>query len=468
METSLPESVSELKAFVRYLDKTILAKAIEWARQCYRDILERLDDILAEHRDRELVIEHRRAAWYQTCAGAVSIRRRQYRDEAGKRRCLLDELLGMGKYQHCTASLKETALELATQMPYRRAADVLRKASAIDLPHQTIWRLVAQAAKPHIEQGEQKLKRFLETGEASQGEGRKAAYLLMEADGVILSLQREKERRAEVKLGIAYEGWARVGKNRYKTVNKMAYAAVGSEDAFWAGMTLKLQERYDLSGIEHTVVGGDGARWIKNGAGYMNGRFQLDRYHLNRELCLALGRDKDTRSKVWQACEWGDVRTGLKLLDEAARKATGAQAKRLAKACQYLADNSSGLGDYRPVLGEAGRGLRRTGAIEGNIDKLIVRRMKNQGMSWTIAGIRRLLCVRFLVLEGKLAASLDRRGSQESPVTVPRRKLRRLVTQLSFQEPDQWLTAHLPALDGPHACRPWVKSLKALSEVSSL
>jgi hypothetical protein len=59
-------------------------------------------------------------------------------------------------------------------------------------------------------------------------------------------------------------------------------------------------------------------------------------------------------------------------------------------------------------LGEEGKGLRRTDAMEGNVDKLVVRRMKNQGMSWSLQGIRRLLCVRFLVLEGKLTGWLKR------------------------------------------------------------
>jgi hypothetical protein len=35
----------------------------------------------------------------------------------------------------------------------------------------------------------------------------------------------------------------------------------------------------------------------------------------------------------------------------------------------------------RLVFGKAGQGLRPTGAMEGNVDKLVVRRMKNQGMS---------------------------------------------------------------------------------------
>lgn len=99
----------------------------------------------------------------------------------------------------------------------------------------------------------------------------------------------------------------KVGKDRFKTVNKTIYSALAGEDLFWAGMSLKLQEKYDLSRVRDTIVGGDGARWVKNGADYINGRFQLDRYHLNRELCFALGNDRETIGRMRQACDRGDV-----------------------------------------------------------------------------------------------------------------------------------------------------------------
>jgi len=200
---------------------------------------------------------------------------------------------------------------------------VLRKISAIDLAHQTVWRVVARTADSYLDKAERELKWFVETGEIPEGEGRKVARLLLEADGVMLSLQREKERKAEVKLGIAYEGWERVGQDRYRTVNKTAFAAVADRDSFWAGMTLKLQGKYDLSSVTDTIVGGDGAGWIKEGADYVNGRFQLDRYHLNRELTRALGKDKETKGKVWHACESGEVDLGLQIMAEAISKAKG-------------------------------------------------------------------------------------------------------------------------------------------------
>ena len=468
MEFSLPCSAAELKAFLKRLDTFLLEKALGWAKKIYKAILEQVDELLAKERSKELSIEHLRAVWYQSCLGPVRVRRRQYRNRVGKYRYLLDELMGMGKHCHVTSAVQELVLEMAAAMPYRRSAEVLRKTSAIDLAHQTIWRLVGRAADPYLEKAERELQWFLETGEIPEGESKRAARLLVEADGVMLSLQREKESKAEIKVGIAYEGWEKVGKDRYKTVNKMAYADVTDGDFFWAGMSLKLQGRYDLSRISDTVVGGDGAAWVKEGASYVNGRFQLDRYHLNRELCAALGHDGETYRKVWQACESGKTELGLQIMFEAMRKAKGKQAQRIARACHYLEENRSGLGDYRLTLGEEGKGLRRTGAIEGNVDKLVVRRMKNQGMSWTVRGIRRLLCVRFLILEGRLKEWLSQQNDRGLWINIPRKKIRRVVNQFSMQESDAWLKAGMPVLYGPHASRPWVKVLKDLAQGVSL
>lgn len=470
MNISLPESLAELKEFLQHLDQFLLEKAVAYMKKCYKAIVEEVDEAIAEHKSHDLEIEHRRGVWYQTCLGPVRVARRQYRDGKGRRQCLLDEVMGMGRYCHTTVKVKELALEMASFMPYRRSAEVLQKASAIDLPHQTIWRMVGKAADPYLAKKAQELKWFMDTGEIPQGEGKQVSRLLVEADGVILSLQREKERRAEVKLGIAYEGWEKVGKDRYRTVNKTAFASVAGKDDFWSGLSLKLQKTYDLGGVKDTIVGGDGAGWIKEGASYVNGRFQLDRYHLNKELCFAFGRDNQAKGMVWQACERGDAEASLAIIAEAMKSTKGEQSLRMARTYRYIQENISGLGDYRLSLGEEGNALRHTGAIEGNIDKLIVRRMKNQGMSWTLKGISRLLCVRFLIMEKRLTGWIEseKHPDTTSRITLPKRRIRRIVTRLSIQEPDEWIRAKIPALYGPHASRPWVKMLKSLSDGAPL
>jgi hypothetical protein len=204
-------------------------------------------------------------------------------------------------------------------------------------------------------------------------------------------------------------------------------------------MTLNLQKRYDLSNVGETIVGGDGAGWIKAGARYVNSRFQLDQYHFNRELTTALGQDKETKERVWRACEQGDIKNALQIMADAVGQARGEPAQRITKAYYYLYDNRSGLAVYRSKLGEEGTGLRRTRAKKGNVDKLVVRRMKNQGMSWSIKGIRRLLCIRFLVLEGKLSGWLSDKKPYASQISISAKKIHRIMTRLSGQEPDAWL-----------------------------
>jgi hypothetical protein len=466
LTTSVSESAMELKSILPGLDKLILEKAMEWGRSCYKAILEEVDEALAKNKGK-LKSEHRRGVWYQTCLGVVRVRRRQYQGGEGGVRCLLDECVGMSRYSHVTAGVQELALEMASTMPYRRSAAVLRKTTAIELTHQTIWRMVAKTADPYLEKAKHEIESFLETGELPPGQGRQVARLMVEADGVMLSLQRERERKAEVKLGIAYEGWERVGKDRHRTVNKTCFAAVADGDSFWAGMTLKLHGKYDLAGVKDTIVGGDGATWVQEGARYVNGRFQLDRYHLNRALTAALGRDNDTKGRVWRACESGEVDSGLRILAEVMGKARGEQANRLSGAYRYMWDNRSGITDYRSEVDRA-QGARRTGAMEGNVDKLVVRRMKNQGMSWSLRGIRRLLCVRFLVLESKLVGWLRRGSAKDATMPILPKRITRIVNNLSFHEPDDWLKASLPALRGPHADRPWVSALKHLTEVRAL
>ncbi|MDP2730145.1 MAG: UPF0236 family protein, partial [Dehalococcoidales bacterium] len=309
---------------------------------------------------------------------------------------------------------------------------------------------------------------FLETGELPESEGKKVTNLVTEGDGVMLSLQREKTRRAEVKVGIAYEGWEQIGKERYQTLNKSIYGDIACSEEYWAGMTLKLYQKYDMAAPERVVLGGDGAEWVKEGLNWVGGRFQLDRYHLNRELRTALGPDNETIKLVRQACSEGDVGKACQLLSEAEKKTRGDQAKKIEKARHYLMKNESGLRDYRLDLGEEAKGLRRTGAMEGNVDKLVVKRMKGHGMSWTIKGCRRMLWVRFHWLEGTLKESLGPPIQTVLPIGrttgLMTRKVKHIIDKTLTENPGNWLNMKLPALYGPHCSRPWALVLKSLAQ----
>ena len=76
-----------------------------------------------------------------------------------------------------------------------------------------------------------------------------------------------------------------------------------------------------------------------------------------------------------------------------------------------------------------------------------------------------MFCVHFLVLEGKLTGWLSNKKSFTSQISIPAKKIHRIMTGLSAQEPDAWLHAGLPALYGPYASRPWVEVLRKITEI---
>jgi len=464
LKPSLLNNEKELKQVLHNLEKLILTKAYEWARNIFKAIMEHIDNIIKRYREKTFTIERKRSVWYTTCLGRIRIGRRQYRDSNGKYHYPLDRLLGMKKYRHTTLGVQDIAIELAASATFRKSEEILRRMTAIDLSHQTIHRLLARAADAYLEKKDKDSKWFQSTGELPDSENRKVPRLLMEADGVMLSLQRSKARKAEAKLGITYEGWNKVGKDRYKTINKTFYADIASGDAFWTGMTLKLHGKYDLAGIKEVIVGGDGSAWIKDGVDYFNGKFQLCRYHLNREIRYKLGSDKETIKSLHESINNEDMDTIYSTLNEAASRAKGDKAKGIKKLRRYIRANASGLEDYRNAITD-GCNLRRTGAIEGNVDKLIVRRMKNQGMSWTPKGIRRMLAVRLLSREGKLTYWLNSRNGNIEKHGITPKRINRVIDKTIKQHYIDWFSAGLPALYGPHPSRPWVKFLKSLTEV---
>lgn len=465
MKTSLIENAQELKQIIIDMEMILLKKAIGTAREAYRQILEYIDVLIQRYRPGYLRIVHKRSTWYQTWLGHIKVTRRQYRGQDGKYRYPLDELMGMTKYNHTTLAVKEIACRLAGEMPFRKSAEVLSRTTPINLSHQTIHRFVQTALAGSQDDSDRSLTWFEETGELPQSNGKQVKRLMIEADGVLLPLQQEEARKTEVKLGIAYEGWGKVGKARYRTVHKMLYADVATPERFWTGVALKLNQAYDLGGT-HFVIGGDGARWIKEGANYFGGTYQLCRYHLNRALCHALGHEPDTLRMVQHHCKHDNLDSALMRLKEAESRAQGDKAKDIRKTISYIQSNASGLKDYRENERPHNSNLRRTGAIEGNIDKLIVRRMKNQGMSWSLHGIRRMLWLRINLRENTLTDCLRVRRHEIAPVPLPKKQINRVIDKTMKHDYTKYFGAGLPALSGPHASRYWVEMLKSLTEVA--
>lgn len=417
-----------------------------------------------ERRGEGLEVLGFRERWVITMFGQLRIKRRLYRGRGGEGRYLLDEAMGLSKRSPLSSGVRDLCALLAGYMPFGKCEALLRLVVPTGVSHATIHRQVGKIADPVLAEEEEEIAAVYEQGKVPQTGKRKTPFLFVESDGVSIALQRENERRAELKVGIAYEGWEKVGRqDRYRLKEKTTYLGLADGDRFWEGFSLTLAKKYDLAGVGRVVVGGDGARWVKDGAGLLGGSYQLDRFHLRRELLRSLRGDAETANTVYRSCVAGDVASADALLLEAQLGSDPDTANEIARARAYLLDNATGLRDYRLGLGDAHvAGLRGLGAMEGNVDKLAANRMKKRGMSWTRTGIRRMACLIRLQQSGKVCSWPTKRDERVPLVKPPIRPTQNKDEKQGHYA--TWLNTNMPALSGPYKNRPWARALRALAQ----
>ena len=152
-------------------------------------------------------------------------------------------------------------------------------------------------------------------------------------------------------------------------------------------------ENYDLDSITQLIVGGDGAKWVRQSFDLLGlpSEFVLDRYHLYTNARQAYGFTAQTSNWIHQITQEG-IEAALPEMLHALPKDPPVKAKRMHQFVQYLVKNRDGLldPDYRAHLQPS---IHRLGAIEGNVDKLVVRRLKGRGRSWSLDGAKAMLAV---------------------------------------------------------------------------
>lgn len=391
-----------------------------------------------------------------TCLGWVQYKRRIYQDETGRRRKPLDERLKIGAYHRHSISLQQKGSFLASELPYREASEVLSWLVGDDISHSTIGRMVQQVGDSYQAEAEYERRRVFEFGGDLKPGRVPAKVLYGESDGVWISLQHEKKRKAEVRVGIFYTGKKMIGVKRKALVNKVAVTKIVTDSQEWQETLLKTAcQHYDLSTTKQLMVGGDGNSWVRRSFNLLDlpRDFVLDRYHLYREARRAFGFTEETDDWITTICEKG-LKAVLPDMLEVIAKAPPKKAEKMREFIQYMINNKDGLldPDCRTHLKVKAGNL---GAIEGNVDKLVVRRLKGRGRSWSLHGAQAMLAVCRHKTELKQNAfhPFDKEPMQK---TRRKRYRRRPVD-------GDWCQVRMPALHEIHANRPWARTLRDIA-----
>jgi len=438
----------EITAETASLDGEMIKLMVEVIREAITGGLEAIDDQIREREAKSWKNLGREKHRVITAVGEVEIKRRVYRDGAGNRRKPLDEMMGLDRYQRETNVVRMMGAWLATQNSYRDAADELSYMVKNRITHSKIQRMVWAIGNALADVEEAEIEQW---DGAEDGEEKISSPVLFgESDGVMISLQREKQSKIEARVGIMYTGKKTIGVGRKRLENKVCMTKIVHNSKEWKQIIQKMADKhYDLSAVEYLITGGDGNTWVKQSFDYIwVGKREnvLDRFHMYRASKTALGFNRDTMQMVKRMRRKG-LEEVVDELNEAKEKASGRKKEGIVKFIQYLEDNQNSLMDVQ--ISENGQPLS-LGGIEGNVDKLVARRMKGRGRSWRIPGARAMVTLcRYRPQLRDLALRLTRHQTEHSS---PKRK-----KTISYHS---WLQCSLPLFSGPDQSKSWAKELR--------
>lgn len=403
----------------------------------------------------------------------IVIKRRGYRRKAGRRTEIifpLDQALGLKPEERYCPLVQQIAIELATKLSFREAAAILENTFLVAVSHQEIHRWVTEAGGVR-ETEEQERAAALTKGEKQpkrQSE-REIPAVVIEADGLYIRLQREKERVTELKLGIVHEGWRRETPRgeRYELIGKACWGGNLSTEEFWERGLVRLSEKCDINKIQRIILSGDGDKWIREGEEYLGAEWYLDRYHLHRAIIEGLSHQPKRRAKIFEALAAGDLNRLEEHLKEAIETTKEPRQRQKAeKLWKYLKANWEGLVDWRQRPGPQPEGAKGLGAMEGQVRHIAAARMKRRGASWSKKGANNMLQLRLLAKMNQLGAWLEKWQSSRWPeITEQASQIaaREVIKRLKAVKSGEWLRSSLPLLRTKYRFSPLGRALYSLS-----
>ena len=396
------------------IEEEIFRMVCEWGQSFAKDFLERYDEFLMKNRDKEAYRNKGlRETTIKTVFGEVNYSRRVYeitKDDGLKEFVyLLDEQLHIPGVGLISQNLADQLVAGITEMSYRETAAKVTEMTGQRISAMGVWKVI-QALGEKVCEEEENLVKAHKSGNV-QGDTI-TPVLFEETDGVYVNLQREKQDMAEIKVGIAYDGWKQTGKDRFALDGKVVVAGFSKAKEFQAYREAAIAEKYNTDEIEIRLMNADGAEWIKH-LNEAENVFQLDPFHRNKAI-----RDyvpyKEAVQAIHELLNNKDI-DGLFGYLEIYRDSLSDEneIEKAEKLIGYFRNNRKGLLSYQDqgiVLPEHPNGLqyRNMGTMENHIWSTIARRMKHNHTCWSYRGGNHLAKILAKKCSGRLDEVLEK------------------------------------------------------------
>lgn len=411
--------IKETGITFKELERKIFKAVCEAGQRCTRELLEQYDKILMQERDKA-VYRHKglRETCIKTVYGEVVYKRAVY-EKINKdgNKCfvyLLDETLNLKNVGLISTNLAEKLVEGITELSYRQCAAKVSEMTGQSISAMGVWKVI-QALGEQVADEEKEVTRAHKEGRIC-GE-KEVPVLFEEADGVYIKLQGKDRReshqkKAEIKVSIAYDGWVKEGKNRYRLDEKIVTAGIEKAKEFHANREAAIASVFNLDETKIRILNADGATWLKK-VKDKSTIFQLDSFHKYKAIKENIGA-KEAQEAIRELLDAEQLDEMLEYItiyrDSLSDDKEIEKAKKL---LEYFESNKSGLRPYQRQIAkmpESPEGLEylNMGTMENHVWSVIARRMKHNHTSWSKCGGNHLAKILAKKCSGKLNEVTER------------------------------------------------------------
>lgn len=193
---------------------------------------------------------------------------------------LLDETLELKNVGLISTNLAEKLAEGIKELSYRQCAAKVSEMTGQHISPMGVWKVI-QALGEQVCEEEKEITRTHKEGHIC-GE-KEVPALFEEADGVFIKLQgkdrrKSHQKKAEIKVSIACDGWVKEGKNRYRLDEKIVTAGIETAKDFHAKREAAIASVFNLDETEISILNADGVPWLKR-VKDKSTIYQLDPFH---------------------------------------------------------------------------------------------------------------------------------------------------------------------------------------------
>jgi len=342
-----------------------------------------------------------------TQIGVIRVTRQRRLNAQGQSFCPLDRLLGWQPGGcEATRAVRRRAIELACEYPYQQAAWLLSRELGERLGKSSLHRWVQQDGQRLMAQVIAEWQ-ALQQAAAPPHQGATApAAVVLEADATSLASQDPQHPgRLWAKLGLAYTGKERYSskdakQTKYRLLNKLLCGAVTDWETFGQQFFTQAEQQLQVSQVKQQLFLADGEEAIESlrQLHFPTSHFQLDWWHLTRNIRQAMRQNERLTRLLLRRLYDGQGATIPHLLRQKLTTLQDEQ-QEITQLLTYVSRHQASLYTVHslkekfpdPALLNVG-----SGAIEKNVEVIISRRFKKQGMCWTQAGANHLLKLRIL------------------------------------------------------------------------